>query len=412
MLPPSDGSDRRDPQPSRSHRHHDHRAPAYLARTPTCSLATRRTMDTLEQSGAVVLNDTEDLEIASAVVAHLDVLRRWRRRVHSSRCGRRRRYRGSVPGRRPNKQRNFAVGLRALLRDYFGVDGQPPVYDENDFERRFCVPRSVFLRIYRGVRELLCFRQSTNATGQTQAHQLLKLVACFRVLAYGSATDREDKYFRLTRSTVDFYLCKLVEFIVTEFEPEFLRPPNDAELRHLLRRNAERGLPGCIGSLDCSHWEWRACPKGLAGVYQNRKQRRSIVMKTVCDEDLYIWHFFAGCPGSFNDLNVMQQSPLYQNITASLWPPRRYIFTANGRGRTLLYYLVDSIYAHYPFFVRPYPKQSTRKHKTFNRLQEALRKDAERLYAVLTAFPYRFAPRAYVICCPADHCGPDGCYFA
>lgn len=205
------------------------------------------------------------------------------------------------------------------------------------------------------------------------------------MLAYGETTDRGDEYLRLSRTTVALYLRKLVEFLVTEYEATYLRPPNDAELEQILRRNAERGLPGCIGSLDCSHWQWRACPKGMAGVYQNRKHQRSIVMETVCDEDLYIWHFFVGCPGSFNDLNVMQQSPLYQDITAGLWPPRKYTFTVNGRARTLLYYLVDSIYAHYPFFVRPYPTPTTRKQKTFNRLQEAVRKDAERLYAVLTA---------------------------
>lgn len=277
------------------------------------------------------------------------------------------------------------MGLYCILRDYFGVNGEPPIYDEDDFERRFRVPRSVFVRIYRAVRDRPGFRQAVHATGRPQAHPLEKVVAAFRVLAYGEAADRADEYVRLARSTVDVATRKLVEFIVSEYEPLYLRPPNDEELTTILRRNAERGLPGCMGSLDCSHWEWRACPKGLAGIYQNRKQRRTIIMETVCDEDLYIWHLFVGAPGSFNDLNVLQQSPLYQDVTAGLWPPRKFTFTANGRARTLLYYLVDSIYAHYAFSVRPYPTTTTRKQKTFNRLQEAVRKDAERLYAVLTA---------------------------
>jgi len=29
-------------------------------------------------------------------------------------------------------------------------------------------------------------------------------------------------------------------------------------------------------------------------------------METVCDEDLYIWHFFIWAPGSLNDLNVLR----------------------------------------------------------------------------------------------------------
>lgn len=305
------------------------------------------------------LDDPEDLEIASAVAAHLAVLRRWRVRAHGLRTRRRSRYWGSLPGRRANKQRNFETGLYSILRDYFGVDGKPLVYDEDDFETRFRVPRAVFLRVYRAVRDRPGFRQSINATGRPQAHPLLKWVAAFRVLAYGKSSDRGDEYIRLGRSTVSLAVKQLVEYIVEAFEAAWLRPPNDSELQGLLPRNTERGLPWCIGSLDCSHWEWRACPKGLAGIYQNRKQKRSIVMETVCDEDLCIWHLFVGCPGSFNDLNVMQQSPLYHDITAGRWPPRKYAFTVNGRARTLLYYLVHSIYAHFAFLVRPYPTPVT-----------------------------------------------------
>jgi len=63
------------------------------------------------------------------------------------------RYVGSVPGRRPNQRHNFCSGLRAILRDYFGLNGEPPVYDEGESERRFRVPRSVFLRVYNAMKD-------------------------------------------------------------------------------------------------------------------------------------------------------------------------------------------------------------------------------------------------------------------
>lgn len=332
-----------------------------------------------------LLQDAEDMEIAEAVAAHLTVLHHWRTRKRAARVGGVRRYHGSVLARRPNKQRNFARGLRSILIDYFGVAGNPPVYDEDDFERRFRVPRSVFVRVYRAVKDQPGFKQAIDATGRPRAHPLQKLVAAFRVLAYGESTDRPDEYCRISRSTVDNSVRDLVSYVVDLFGPMYLRQPNAEELTVMLKRSAERGMPGCIGSLDCSHWEWRACPKGMQGSFQNRKGRRSIVMEAVCDEDLYIWHLFVGCPGSMNDINVLQQSPLYQDVTAGLWPPRDQPFTVNGVTRTLLYYLVDKIYPHYAFFVQAYANPDTDKKRIFNRLQEALRKDAERLYAVLTA---------------------------
>jgi len=76
--------------------------------------------------------------------------------------------------------------------------------------------------------------------------------------------------------------------IVDEFGPSYLRPPTPEELQRILTRNAERGMPGYMGSLDCSHWEWRNCPKAFAGMYQNLHGKRSVVMETVCDEDLWI----------------------------------------------------------------------------------------------------------------------------
>jgi len=108
------------------------------------------------------------------------------------------------------------------------------------------------------------------------------------------------------------------------------------------------------------------------------------VMETICDEDLYIHHFFFGAPGSLNDLNVLDISPLSSDVCARVWPPSC-PFSINGRPRIIPYYLVDGIYPKYPFFVAPYPIPVTSVEQAFNRLQEAVRKDVERLYAVMTA---------------------------
>jgi len=105
----------------------------------------------------------------------------------------------------------------------------------------------------------------------------------------------------------------MIELVVEESEPVFLRPPNDEEVERMMERNATRGMLGCIGSFDCSHWQWAACPKELSGKYQNRKKRRSIFIETVCNEYLYIRHFFIGALDSPNDLNVLHISPVYSD---------------------------------------------------------------------------------------------------
>lgn len=339
----------------------------------------------LELGVDTLLADQEELEVASAITVHLGVLRRYRTRLHDTRCGARPRNWGSVRGRRPNKDRDLACGDALILMDSFGVPGNPLAYSESDFECRFRMPRTAVLRIDNAVRDRPWWRQSVNATGRPQSHALQKLVAALRVISYGEAAHRADEYCRISSSTIELAVKKLVAFLGEEFGPEYERTPNKAKLEIMLKCHKERGMPGCIGALDCSHWEWNICPKGLAGLFQNRKSGRVIVMETVCDEDLYICHLFVGCTSSMNVLNVMQQSPLYHEVTAGNWPPRDNTFTSNGRERTLLYNVVDGIYPHYTFFISVYGTADTENGKVFHRLQEALRKDAERLYAVLTA---------------------------
>ena len=53
---------------------------------------------------------------------------------------------GSLPGRAPNKERDFIGAHAKLMRDYFA--GPNSIYDEGDFERRFQMPRALFNRIH------------------------------------------------------------------------------------------------------------------------------------------------------------------------------------------------------------------------------------------------------------------------
>ena len=163
-------------------------------------------------------DDEEDVDLSVALACHhhLLILRTWSRRRR--RIGATRRRPGSVPGRRQNKQRDFAEGLLRIRRDYFGMNGEPPVYDERDFERRFRVPRSVFMRIYEDIKGELWWQQRPNATGRLQAHPLQKLVAAFRVLAYGETPDRADEYVRLSKSTIHEATNRLVAFVVRRYE--------------------------------------------------------------------------------------------------------------------------------------------------------------------------------------------------
>jgi len=140
------------------------------------------------------------------------------------------------------------------------------------------------------VKDLPLFAQRINATGRLQAHPLRKVVATFRVITYGEAPDRTDEYVRLSASTIAMSVRELMRLIMDDFGPSYSRSPTPEELQCIVTLNAEPGMSCCVRSLDCSDCEWRKYPKAFAGMYQNRHGKHSVVMETVCNEDLWILH--------------------------------------------------------------------------------------------------------------------------
>lgn len=103
-----------------------------------------------------------------------------------------------------------------------------------------------------------------------------------------------------------------------------------------------RGWPGLFGSLDCMHWRWKNYLEALQGQYHGHVKKPTIILEAVASQNLWIWHTFFGMPGSHNDINVLQQSPLFARLAEGKAPPCHY--TVSGYEDNMGYYLVDSIY--------------------------------------------------------------------
>lgn len=150
----------------------------------------------------------------------------------------------------------------------------------------------------------------------------------------------------------------------------------------LLNDNASRGFPGCLGSIDCWHWEWKNCPSAWAAQYKGKKGK-GCVAEMCCGRDLWIWHLFCGNPGSLNDINVLQRSPLLRQIYNSDIPAVE--FEVNGRDYSCPYWLADGIYPELSIFVTGFALPNNPIDKNFTHWQESIRKDIERAFGVLQA---------------------------
>ena len=95
----------------------------------------------------------------------------------------------------------------------------------------------------------------------------------------------------------------------------YLRKPTQADVDRLLAVGNERDFPGMLGSIDCMHWEWNNCPTAWKAAFAKRVYKvPTIILEAIVSYDLWIWHAFFGMPGSINDINVLDRSPVFNEL--------------------------------------------------------------------------------------------------
>eukprot|EP00644_Phytophthora_capsici_P019068 jgi/Phyca11/133492/e_gw1.507.7.1 len=136
-----------------------------------------------------------------------------------------------------------------------------------------------------------------------------------------------------------------------------------------------------IGSLDCMHWTWKNCPTAWQGAFQGKEKTVTVILEAVASRSLWIWHAFYGMPGANNDLNVLERSPLLNDLVNGIAPKVQ--FTVNGAIYDQPYYLTDGIYPPWAIFQSTISAPQGNKRKLYAAEQEGVRKDVERAFGVL-----------------------------
>ena len=107
------------------------------------------------------------------------------------------------------------------------------------------------------------------------------------------------------------------------------------------------------------------------------------MLEAVASQDLWFWHAFFGPPGSNNDINVLNQSPLFNDVLNGVALDMS--FVANNVQYKHGYYLVDEIYPNFPTLVKAFSYPIDPKRIKFKDAPESARKDIERAFGVLKA---------------------------
>ncbi|KAI3509156.1 hypothetical protein L1887_24191 [Cichorium endivia] len=267
-----------------------------------------------------------------------------------------------------------------LMAHYFNDDA---IY-ESKFRRRFRMQKHLFMRI---ITDLTNFSeyisQRPDARGVEGFTPIQKCACAVRQLACGSVGDSWDEYFQMSERTTRETLEEFCRCVIEVYGPRYLRKPTFSDVQALYAHQANvHGFPGMLGSLDCLHWSWTTCPSAWHGQFtRGDKTHPTVILEAVASQDLWIWHAFFGAPGSINDINVLNMSPLFDGFCNGSAPDCP--FQVNGTTYKYGYYLVDGIYPEYAVLVKSLTCPGDAKRIKFKAAQERARKDVERAFGVL-----------------------------
>jgi hypothetical protein len=130
------------------------------------------------------------------------------------------------------------------------------------------------------------------------------------------------------------------------------------------------------------HWQWHNYPIGWQCQFtQGDIKHPIIILEAIASHDRWIQHAFFGVVGSNNDINVLNQSPLFIDVIRGHTP--EVSFTANGCEHHMRYYLVDGIYLSWSMFMKGVLVPQQEKHRFFSAKQASVKKDVECAFGLL-----------------------------
>jgi len=155
-------------------------------------------------------------------------------------------------------------------------------------------------------------------------------------LAFGVSPSAFHDYFQMFYTTAHFCLKKFCKIMSNDngHKDVYHHQMSRADARRLSNMHSyHHGVPGMVGSLDCMHLGWHLCPVALQGQFESKEQKPTLILEAVADYDLWFLHSCFNHPGSLNDINVWDKSPLFQEfLDGTFSEDVDFEFEINGNG--------------------------------------------------------------------------------
>ncbi len=88
----------------------------------------------------------------------------------------------------------------------------------------------------------------------------LKLLCVLRMLGRGTDADTISEISGIGESTINKFFKLFCRNFVQFFYQQFISVPDEEDMKAISEIYGKLGLPGALGSMDCTHVQWLKCP--------------------------------------------------------------------------------------------------------------------------------------------------------
>jgi hypothetical protein len=145
-----------------------------------------------------------------------------------------------------------------------------------------------------------------DASGRTGIPIELKLLGILRMLGKGGSFDDISMSTLMSEDTARTSFKLFCRNFVQKYYHDFVKPPSGEKLVKTMAVYEKMGLPGCIGSVDCTHIRWYKCPIALTHLCNGKEKYPTLAYEVTVDHHRRILATTSSFHGSRNDKTIVK----------------------------------------------------------------------------------------------------------
>jgi hypothetical protein len=157
--------------------------------------------------------------------------------------------------RRKFPRKDYSMSQQAQMLIH-GWHLDPLQKDFHDFREVYRVPAAYFEDFCSSFKTYYN-HDSADCTGRVAVPINLKILSCFFILATGVSFKHMAKTIGCGEETIRSFFFIFLTTVCEKYGPQFIEfPQTEADIRRCVETYEGEHLPGCLGSIDCTHIGW------------------------------------------------------------------------------------------------------------------------------------------------------------